>query len=380
MTTKKRDYYEILGVSREASEEELKRAFRKLALEYHPDRNKEDNAADKFKEINEAYQVLADPAKRQSYDRFGHAGLGQNNARGFDGFENVGGFGDIFDAFFGGQATRSRTSARQGEDLRYSMTVDFKEAAFGAEKEVELKRAEVCSHCKGERSEPGTSLSKCTNCNGTGEIRRDHRSVFGQFIQVNACSRCRGEGQVITSPCNRCRGVGRESRSRKMVVSVPAGIESGIQLRLNGEGEAGSNGGPAGDLYVSIRVKDHPLFVREGIDIIYKQTINMAQAALGANFKVPTLEGEADVIVPEGTQTGDIIRLQGEGIPYLGDPRRRGDQVIAVNVSTPKALTEEQRHLLQDLARSFQDNSIGLDNDDDQGWFGKIKDSLGGVE
>ena len=380
MTTKKRDYYEVLGVSREASEEELKRAFRKLALEYHPDRNKDEGASEKFKEINEAYQVLVDPSKRQSYDRFGHSGLGQNGARGFDGFENFGGFGDIFDAFFGGQTTRSRTSARQGADLQYSMTVDFDEAAFGVEKEVELKRTEVCSHCKGARSEPGTSESACSNCGGSGEIRRDHQSIFGQFMQVSPCSRCRGEGKVITSPCSRCRGVGRESRTRKMVVSIPAGIESGTQLRLSGEGEAGSNGGPSGDLYVCIRAKAHPFFIREGTDVIFKLTINMAQAALGATLKVPTLEGEADVVVPEGTQTGDIIRLQGEGIPHLGDQKRRGDQVIAVKVSTPKSLTEEQRHLLLELSRSLGDNGAGPDDDDDKGWFDKIKDSLGGVE
>ena len=323
MTTKKRDYYEVLGVTRTSSEEQIKMAFRKLAIEYHPDRNKSGGAAEKFKEINEAYQVITDPKKRADYDRFGHAGVGQNGARGFDGFENFGGFGDIFDAFFGGSRTRSRTSTRRGADLQYSMAVDFEEAVFGAEKQLELERTEVCGHCKGSRSEPGSSPALCSNCGGTGQVRRGHQSIFGQFTQVSTCGTCRGEGRVITKPCSSCKGTGRQVRNRKLFVTLPAGIETGTQIRLTGEGEPGSNGGPSGDLYVSVRVMGHPLFEREGNDIILRHTANIAQAALGATLVVPTLEGEAEIVIPPGTQTGDVIRLKGEGIPHLGSRQRR---------------------------------------------------------
>ena len=258
MTTKKRDYYEVLGVPRDASEEAIKRAFRRLALEFHPDRNKGDGASEKFKEINEAYQVLTDTKKRTTYDRFGHAGLGQNGAQGFEGFENFGGFGDIFDTFFGGAGTRSRTAAARGADLQHSMTITFEEAAFGVERQFDLRRTEICGRCKGTRSDPGTEPALCSECRGTGHIRRGHQSIFGQFMQVTTCSRCRGEGRVITKPCSTCRGTGRVVRDRKLAVSIPAGIETGTQIRLSGEGEPGANRGRSGDLYVSIRVKSIP--------------------------------------------------------------------------------------------------------------------------
>ena len=379
MTTSKRDYYEVLGVPRGASDEELKRVFRKLALEYHPDRNKSDGASERFKEINEAYQVLTDPKKRADYDRFGHAGLGQNGARGFDGFENFGGFGDIFDAFFGGSTTRSRTGATKGADLQYPLAVEFEAAAFGVEKQLQVRRNEVCGHCKGMRSEPGTSPVTCLECGGSGQIRRAHQSIFGQFSQVMTCSRCRGEGRVITEPCTTCKGTGRQVRNRKLVVSVPAGIETGTQIRLSGEGEPGSNGGPPGDLYVSVRVKPHRLFHRDAYDLIHAQPVNVAQAALGATLEVPTLEGEAEITIPSGTQTGDVIRLKGEGIPHLGSRTRRGDQLITIVVQTPKSLTEQQRHLLEELAETLSDSAGDLTKQD-QSWFEKFKNTLGGSE
>ena len=379
MTTKKRDYYEVLGVGQGASEEDIKRAFRRMALEYHPDRNKSDGAAEKFKEVNEAYQVLTDPRKRADYDRFGHAGLGQNGARGFEGFDNFGGFGDIFDAFFGGPSARTRSTARRGADLQYPITVEFEEGAFGADKEFEVQRTEVCERCRGTRGEPGTEPTTCSNCRGAGEVRRGHQSIFGQFMQVTTCGSCGGEGKVITKPCSECRGTGREVRDRKLVVAVPAGIETGTQIRLSGEGDPGSNGGPPGDLYVSVRVKEHPFFWREGNDIIHRQGINFAQAALGASVKVPTLEGEAEIVVPPGTQTGDVVRLDGQGVPHLGSRTRRGAQLVNIRVETPTSLTDEQRLLLQDLAESFGDDESD-ESWGDKSWFEKIKDSLGGDE
>ncbi|MCX8213036.1 MAG: molecular chaperone DnaJ [SAR202 cluster bacterium] len=382
MTTQKRDYYEVLGVSKGASEEQIKKAFRKLALEFHPDRNKAEGAVEKFKEVNEAYQVLTDSEKRSNYDRFGHAGVGQNGAQGFDGFDNFGGFGDIFDTFFGGGSgtqSRSRASnARRGSDLQYSINVEFEEAAFGAEREQEVRRTEVCRKCQGDRSEPGSQAIACPNCGGSGEIRRGSQSIFGQFVQVSACNKCLGEGKVISDPCLQCKGRGTEVRRRKLAVSIPAGIESGTQIRLTGEGEPGMNGGPPGDLYVSVRVKPHKLFRRDGYDIVHPQVINVAAAALGTTLKVPTLDGEADVEVPPGTQTGDVIRLRGDGVPYLGRENQRGDHLITMVVQTPRRLDENQRRLLQELSESLGDS--GSVDDDDKGWFDKFKDSIGGTE
>jgi molecular chaperone DnaJ len=378
MTTKKRDYYEVLGVSRGASDEEIKSAFRKLALQYHPDRNKDAGAADKFKEVNEAYQVLTDSRKRADYDRFGHEGLDGNGARGFDGFENFGGFGDIFDAFFGGPSARARTSSRAGADLHYSMTVAFEEAVFGAEKELEVQRTEVCSKCHGTRSEPGTAPGVCSNCSGSGQVRRAHQSIFGQFMQVTTCGVCHGDGKVITDPCSRCRGRGAEVRDRRLVVAIPAGIEEGTQIRLTAEGEPSSSGGGPGDLYVSVRVEPHAVFERKGYDIVQRQTVNIAMAALGGRLVVPTLDGEAEIVIPPGTETGDVIRLRAEGVPHLGNSTRRGEHQVAIVVRTPKSLTEEQRRLLEDLAESFDGDPAPPDGD--RNWFGKIKDSLGGAE
>jgi molecular chaperone DnaJ len=382
MTTQKRDYYEVLGVSKGASDEEIKKAFRKLALEFHPDRNKAEGAVEKFKEVNEAYQVLTDSEKRANYDRFGHAGVGQNGAQGFDGFDNFGGFGDIFEAFFGGgTGTRSRSrasNARRGSDLQASLNLEFEEAVFGSERELEIRRTEVCSKCRGDRSEPGSQAVACPNCGGSGEIRRGSQSIFGQFVQVSACNKCQGEGKVISDPCKQCKGRGTENRRRKLAVSVPAGIESGTQIRLNGEGEPGSGGGPSGNFYVSVRVKPHKLFRRDGYDIVHPQVINVADAALGTTLKVPTLDGEADVEVPAGTQTGDVIRLKGDGVPHLGRENQRGDHLITMVVQTPRRLDENQRRLLQELSESLGESES--DEDDDKGWFDKFKDSLGGTE
>lgn len=376
MTTKKQDYYEILGVSRGASEEEIKRAFRKLALEYHPDRNKTKGAGERFKEINEAYQVLLDPEKRSNYDRYGHAGVDHNGARGFEGFENFGGFGDIFDAFFGGARGRSGSSQRQGADLQYTLTVDFDEAVFGVDREIELKRAEACNSCKGTKSQAGTSPEKCQNCGGAGEVRRDQHSIFGQFTQVMPCGSCRGKGQVIKSPCLSCSGSGREVRKRKLSIAVPAGIESGMQIRLSGEGEPGSEGGAPGDLYVAVRVKEHPIFLREGDDIIHGQSVNIASAVLGTKLEVPTLEGTMEVEIPAGSESGDVIRIRGAGVPQLRDPNRRGDQIVSLLIVTPKFLSDQQRMLFDQLAETFDDSAQTPSKW--HSWFDKIRDNLKG--
>ena len=378
-TSNKQDYYDLLGVSRSASDEDIKRAFRKLAMEYHPDRNKREGAAEKFKEINEAYQVLSDSEKRAAYDRFGHAGVsGNGGARGFEGFDNFAGFGDIFDAFFGGGAARTNPNApRRGADLKYALAIDLEDAAFGMEKELELERIEVCRECSGSRSAPGSSPRMCGNCNGTGEVRRAHESVFGHFVQVVPCSVCRGEGQTITDPCDTCRGSGRERRSRTLEVAIPAGVEDGIQIRLRGEGEAGHNGGAPGDLYVLIRVRQHDIFRRADNDLLYTLPINMAQAALGAKVTVPTINGEdAELDIPAGTQTGALFRMKNMGIPYIRSSRK-GDQVVTVDVQTPKKLTEEQKALFTELARSFGDDTAGM-SVEDKGFFDKLKDAISG--
>ena len=378
MTTSKRDYYQVLGVSRGASDEDIKKAFRKLAMEYHPDRNKDAAASERFKEINEAYQVLSDAKKRSSYDTFGHAGVNANGG-GFEGFENFGGFGDIFDAFFGGGTRRSPTAARRGADLQIDINVDFEKAVFGAEEEIEIRRHEVCSRCRGARSEPGSTPDTCSQCRGTGQVRRSQQGIFGQFTQVSTCTMCRGEGHVITVPCSQCRATGTEIRDRKLVVTVPAGIESNTQIRLTGEGEPGMYGGPPGDLYVIVRVRNHKLFKRQGYDIVYIQHINIAQAALGLTLDVPTLQGDEEIEIPRGTQSGDVIRLRDKGIPHLRNKRTRGDQLVTVIVETPKSLTDEQRELLMQLAETFDDGSIPY-HDRPEGWFDKLKQSLGADE
>ncbi len=376
MTTSKRDYYEVIGVDRSANDEEIRRAFRKLAFEFHPDRNKKVGAEERFKEVNEAYQVLSDPKKRGDYDRFGHSGVNGNGARGFDGFENFGGFGDIFDAFFGGGArTRARAPAR-GSDLQYPMTVEFEEAVFGADKEFEIHRVEICEGCRGSRSTPGSSPTACADCGGVGKVRRSHQGIFGQFVQVADCAACNGDGRVVTDPCRTCSGIGRERRNRKLVVSVPAGIETGTHIRLTGEGEPGSHGGRAGDLYVSIRVRDHHVFKRDDDNLLCRATINVAQAALGADVTVPTLEGDDNLRVPAGTQSGQTFRLKGRGVVAMGGSRR-GDQIVTVAVETPQNLNEEQRVLFEALGKSLSGGDASVGKGRGKDWRRKIKDAFG---
>lgn len=352
------DYYAVLGVPRNASDEDIRRAFRRMAMEYHPDRNKNPGAEDKFKEVNEAYQVLSDAKKRAQYDRFGKAGVGAGaNGPGagspFDGFDVFGGFGDIFDSFFGDASARSARQPRRGADIQQPVTLTFEEAVFGASREVEINRLEHCRHCSGAGSEPGTSVDACAACQGRGQVRRSQRSVFGQFTQVVGCPACRGRGSVVSTPCGQCRGSGQQRRKRKIEVRIPAGVETGMQVRLSGEGDAGSEGGGAGNLYVSIEVREHNFFRRDGSDIIYTLPLNLAEAALGADKVIPTIDGfEENFKVPQGTQPGTPFTLRGKGVPHLNS-NRRGDLRILADVRVPGSLNGRQRELLEELARSF---------------------------
>jgi molecular chaperone DnaJ len=364
----KRDYYEVLGVSRGCTPDELKRAYRQLALQFHPDRNPDDpQAAERFKEASEAYSVLSDPEKRRSYDMFGHAGAG---GQGFD-FSDISGFQDIFEAFFGGGAgTRSRRRTVRGDDLRYDVTVSFEEAYLGVEREIDVPRLASCETCSGSGAEPGTSVDTCATCGGSGQVRRAAQSLFGQVVNVTSCPTCRGEGRTIQKPCATCRGQGRLEQRRRLVVRIPPGVDTGSQIRLVGEGEAGVRGGPPGDLYVVVRVKPHPQLHRRDDDVYYELRINMVQAALGDTIEVPTLDGPVEITIPAGTQYGQTFRLAGRGMPALRGGRR-GDQFVVVQVVVPKDLTPEQRSLLRKVG-----GLTGRPEKVSKGFFEKLRDAV----
>ncbi len=347
----KRDYYEVLGIARDATDEEIKEAFRRLAFKYHPDHNRDGEAEERFKEVNEAYEVLSDPDKRVAYDHFGHGGGEGLFGRGFEGFD-FGGFGDIFDAFFGGAATATRQAPQRGADLGYNITITLEEAAFGCEKEINISRTENCSLCQGTGCKPGSQPSRCPNCNGTGQVRRVHQSIFGRFTSTTTCNQCHGEGRIITEPCPRCRGTGKEKCRRNILVKIPAGVNDGSQIRLVGEGEAGARGGSSGNLYVILSIKKHKFFTRDDDDILYELPVNFAQAALGAEIEVPTLDGNVKLKLPAGSQTGRAFRLKGKGVPHL-HRGGRGDQLVTLRVVTPDSLTKKQRQLFQELASSL---------------------------
>lgn len=347
----KRDYYEVLGVERTCSEEDIKKAFRKLAFQYHPDRNCEANAEEKFKEVNEAYQVLSDNEKRASYDRYGHEAPDGLFARGFS-ESGFGGFGDIFETFFGGATTATRQSPQQGDDLSLKVSITFEDAVFGCEKKLNISHIENCSMCHGIGAKPGTSPAKCPACNGTGQIRRMQQSVFGHFSSVTTCSRCHGEGSIVTEPCSQCRGLGRERCQRSISVKIPAGVDEGSRMCIRGEGDAGTRGGYPGDLYVTFSVKPHEFFLRNGSDIIYELPVNFAQAALGAEVEVPTVSGKTKLKIPAGSQTGKAFRIKGQGVPHL-NKSGRGDQLVLLIVVTPESLNDKQRQLMKELSESF---------------------------
>lgn len=371
----KRDYYEVLGVDRGASEEEIKKAYRQLARKYHPDVNKDDpKAEEKFKEINEAHEVLSDPQKRAAYDRFGHAGTDPNfggaGAGGFGDF-SFDGFGDIFDMFFGG-GRQQRTGPMKGADLRYDLKIEFEEAAFGKETTIKIPRTELCSTCHGNRAKPGTPIKTCPTCGGTGQVQSVQNTMFGRFSTVRPCDRCQGEGKIIETPCPTCAGRGRIRQVRTIKINIPAGVDTGHRLRVAGEGEAGQRGGPPGDLYVYITVKPHPVFKRTGNDLILEQKISFAQAALGATIDVPTLEGTASLKIPEGTQPGTLFRIRGKGIPYLRGSGR-GDELVRVRIEVPTKLNPAQREAIRQVAEAFGEEVAPPE----KGFIGKVKEAFG---
>jgi molecular chaperone DnaJ len=367
----KRDYYEVLGVSRTASAEELKRAYRKLALQFHPDRNPNDPQAEaRFKEINEAYEVLSDQSKRQRYDTFGHSAQG---TPGFDfGGAGFGGINDIFDMFFGATAAgRGRTGPRRGADLRLDLRLTFEEAVFGVERELTIPRAEACKACQGSGAEAGTSPQTCPQCRGSGQVRRATQSIFGQIVNVASCPRCNGEGKVIERPCKICGGSGHRPGEKKVRVNIPAGVDSGSQIRLTGEGEIGPRGGAPGDLYIVLQVKPHPVLKRQGTDVIYELPLSVAQAALGDTVEIPTVDGPEKIEIAPGTQYGKTIRVSGRGVPHVRSGRR-GDQIVYVRVVIPTNLTEEQRLALQQLG-----GISGKPQHIEKGFFDKFKHVIG---
>ncbi|MBI5841543.1 MAG: molecular chaperone DnaJ [Chloroflexi bacterium] len=348
-----RDYYEILGVGRNASDDEIKGAFRKLARQYHPDVNKEHDAEEKFKEINEAYGVLSDSDKRARYDRFGKEGLG-NMGGGFHDYSAD--FGDIFEDLLSGfgfsTGRRSRKSPRRGRDLQMQVTLNFEEAVFGVEKDIEFQREETCSRCNGSGAEPGTSPTRCSTCNGQGEVRQVRQTFLGSMVQTATCPACNGRGEIISSPCHTCRGGGLERKVIKKKVQIPAGVDVGTQIRLNGEGGPGVFGGPSGSLFLVLDVRPHKFFKRRDNDVLLNLDINIAQAVLGAEVQVPTLDGDEKLKIPAGTQPGKVFHIRGKGVPHL---RRngRGDQLVLINVEIPAKLTKEQKDLFEKLAESL---------------------------
>ena len=373
---RKRDYYEVLGVTRGATDEDLKKSYRRLAIQFHPDRNPGDkDAEEKFKELNEAYQILSDPERRAQYDRFGHAAFqgpqGPGGFGGFDftqGFEEV--FSDIFGDFFGTGRGRSRSRSRRGDDLRYDLEVEFEEAARGTEKVVKFQRLTTCESCNGSRARGGSEGARtCPNCRGTGQVRTQQ----GFFSISTTCGQCRGEGSIIADPCPKCQGQGRVRQSISLSVKIPPGVDNGSRLKLRNEGEAGYGGGPNGDLYVVVHVKEHALFVRQDNDVVIEVPVSFPQASLGAEIEVPTLEGKLKIKVPAGTQSGKVLRLKSKGFVDLHG-YGRGDQLVRIVVETPKRLTSRQRELLEEFAKASGED---VNHPMAKGFVDKLKEMFG---
>ena len=359
------DFYQLLGVSRSATDEQIRSAYRRLARQYHPDVNKAADAADRFKQITEAYEILTDPQRRQRYDMFG-SGQG-----GFGDF----GIGDLFETFFGGDLRRREPRGpMRGADLRMEIEIELLDAVQGRDRVINVPRLETCERCRGSGAEPGSSISTCATCNGRGEVRQVQQSVFGRFVNVSTCPRCGGAGKTVDKHCAQCRGEGRERKEREISLTIPPGIDDGQQLRVAGEGEAGMRGGPSGDLYVLVRLKEHGAFRREQDDLVHVRRITPAQAALGDEVTVPTIEGgEAKVRVPPGAQHGQMVRLRGKGVPHLGSSGR-GDQLVYLDVVVPRSLSKDQRRLYAQL----RDMETPPEQADDEDLFGRFKDAMGG--
>lgn len=377
-----KDYYQILGINKDASQEEIKKAFRKLAFKYHPDSNPDnkEEAEKKFKEIGEAYAILSDPDKRAKYDQFGTADTPDFGA-GFDfrdifgeGMGDFGSFSDIFESFFGGGGRRTyrRDRATKGANLRYDLEITLKEAAFGAEKKIEIPAREDCSNCQGSGAEPGTTKKSCPDCNGSGEIRTAQNTIFGQTINIQSCPRCKGEGTIVEKPCNVCHGTGKIKKRKTINIKIFAGVESGHRLRLAGLGEPGENGGPPGDLFVVLYVKEHPVFKRSGSDIYCEHKISLTKAILGGETTVPTLEGKVKMKIPAGTQSGTIFRLRGKGAYVLGT-KNRGEENVKVLVEIPKNLNAKAKKIVYELAQEMGED---LEKIGEKNIFEKVRDSF----
>ncbi|QDP40656.1 molecular chaperone DnaJ [Radiobacillus deserti] len=371
----KRDYYEVLGVSKDASKDEIKKAYRKLARKYHPDVNKEADAADKFKEAKEAYETLSSDQKRAQYDQYGHAGPQNQGFGGFGGAEDFGGFGDIFDMFFGGGGRRRDPNApRQGADLQYTMTLDFEEAIFGKDTDIEIPKEETCETCSGSGAKPGTKTKTCSHCHGTGQLNTEQNTPFGRVVNKRVCHHCQGSGKIIPEKCNTCGGTGNVKKRKKIHINIPAGIDEGQQIRVSGQGEPGANGGPPGDLYVVVRITPHEFYQREGDNIYCEMPITFAQAALGDELAIPTVHGKVKLKIPAGTQTGKVFRLKGKGVPNVRG-YGQGDQHVKIRVVTPTNLTDKQKELL----REFNDISGNQPADEhEDSFFDRVKRAFKG--
>ncbi|MGB1286172.1 MAG: molecular chaperone DnaJ [Aggregatilineales bacterium] len=378
-----RDYYEVLGVERNASKDDVKKAYRKLARQYHPDVNKADDAADKFKEINEANEVLSNEEKRARYDRFGHAGVsgaagmgGYGNAAGAAGFEDI--FEDFFTSFMGGRQGAARRGVRRGADIRVDIRIDFLEAAFGIEKEIEYHRLETCEVCHGNGAREGTSPETCPECQGAGEVRRVVDTFIGRVSRASVCPRCGGRGSIVSDPCQNCDGSGRKRKKNNVTIKIPAGVEDGVRIRMEQGGDVGDAGTIPGDLYLVVQVSEHEFFKRHNNDVVLDWSINVAQAALGDKITVPTIDGDEEIMIQPGTQTGKVIRMRGKGIPRLRG-NGRGDQLVYIQVVTPTKLDERQRELFEELADTFG-SEIQPHNHNGRGIFDRMKDFLGGEQ
>jgi len=376
----KRDYYEVLGVSREAGPEEIKKAYRRLARQYHPDLNPGNKETEeKFKEIQEAYDVLSDPQKRATYDRFGHQ---EEVFQGFGGFDGMRGFTsgieDIFDAFFGGGFStgrrRSESGPKRGADLRYDLEITLEEAVKGKNTFIRLHRLEHCPECGGSGAKDGSSPVTCQACNGTGQQQFVRNTAFGSFVSVKTCTACHGEGRIIKEPCPMCRGEGRVSRERKIEVKLPAGLDNGTKIRMAGEGEAGTKGGPPGDLYIVIFVRPHEFFTRQGNDLLCEVPISFVHAALGGEIEIPTIDGRTTLRIPEGTQPDTVLRLKGKGVPNVRG-FGKGDQLVKIKVEIPRRLNTKQKKLLRDFALA---SGLDISASQDKGFIHRFKDTLGG--
>ena len=382
----KRDYYDVLGVDKSADATAIKKAYRKLAMKYHPDKNPGDKEAEeKFKEINEAYEVLSDETKRRNYDQFGHEGVngqgfggaGGFGGQGFGGFDDIFGdiFGDMFGGGFSGGSRQRRRGPERGADIKQRVNISFEEAAFGKKVQVKINRSEECDQCHGSGAKPGTSKKTCPTCHGSGQVQSVQRTPFGNIASTRTCSTCNGEGEVIDSPCSKCHGKGSIRKTKTIEVDIPAGIDNGQMIKLGGQGELGTRGGPRGDLYIEVNVQSHPLFTRDGYDVYLEMPITFAQATLGDKIQVPTLDGKVEYEVPEGTQTGTVFRLREKGIPKLRS-NSRGDQYVKVIIDTPKKLNDEQKELL----RKFDESCGNKVHEKQRSWKSKIDNFFKGIK